>query len=125
MATIHVTAGSLRHAIRIEELVTEVDSSGEAVQDAVTGEVSRSWQSIASPWAAILPSSGREFIAAQATQSKVTGKMIIRYRDGVTAGMRVVHNTKIFNIEAILSDTDSGIEYLTLLTSVGVSDSGL
>ena len=122
--TTHVSAGTLRHKVYISALTDLLDSAGDVIQDQETGEVARAWVFIATPWAAILPLSGREFIAAKSTQSKVTGKMIIRFNASVNAGMRIEHNGKIYGIEAVLEDQDSGLEYITLLTSTGVSDTG-
>lgn len=114
-----LAAGKLRHYVTIQKLTT--------TQDPVTGNITESW---ADKWvnvpAAISPLSGREFIAAQSTQSEVTGRITIRWRDGLDASMRIVHTVKgtarIYNIEAILADADSGLEYLTLMVSSGVND---
>lgn len=104
--------GRLRHRIKITEL--------KRVQNETTLEISESWETYAEVWADIAPSSGREFIAAQAVASKVTGRMTIRYRDDITSEMRIVYRGKTYNIEAALPDMESGIEWLTLLVSEGV-----
>lgn len=44
------------------------------------------------------------FFASQQVQSEVTHKVTIRFRPGVTADMRVIHNGKVFNIVAPLPD---------------------
>lgn len=116
--------GKLRHKVRLEELQALTDTSGDVIQDPSTGEVSRAWVLVSEPWAAIEPMSGREFIAAAAVQSKVTTRITISYRPGLSAGMRVVHNGKIYNIEATLTDKDSGLEYISMPCSEGVSVSG-
>lgn len=64
--------------------------------------------------------SAREFLAAGAAQSEVTAKFIIRYRDDITAGMRVAMGSQLFNIEAALDPAGSRIE-LTLLCSTGLA----
>lgn len=115
-----LAAGLLRHRVVIEEYVPITDTSGEPIQDSQTGEITYVWSVFAEVWAAIEPISAREFIAAQAQQSKVTTRITIRHRPGVTAGMRVLHLGKIFNIEGVLTDKVSGLEYLTLPCSEGV-----
>lgn len=107
-------AGKLRHPITIQR--------PEYAQDPVTGEMTGSWVEVGRTWASIEPLSAREFIAAAATQSKVSARIVIRYRSGVDASMRVVHRDKIYNIEGVLADISSGLEYLTLPVSEGVSD---
>ncbi len=107
-------AGTLRHRIAIQR--------PEYAQDPVTGEMAPSWVEVAKVYASIEPLSAREFIAAAATQSKVTARIVIRYRLGVDSTMRVQHRDKIYNIEGVLADKDSGLEYLTLPCSEGVND---
>jgi SPP1 family predicted phage head-tail adaptor len=108
-----IASGSLRHRVRIEELISERDSEGVLQQ---------SWGLVSTVWASIEPLSAREFVASSATQSKVVARIVIRYRSGVKPTMRIAHRGKLYNIEGVLSDKVSGIEYLTLPVSEGVSD---
>lgn len=114
----------LRHRINIESYGYVVDSNGDVVQDSQTGETSKEWTTVDRVAAAVEPLSGKEFIAAQATQSKVSTRITIRYLAGVNAGMRAVEGDKIYNIEAVLPDKNSGIRHLTLLVSDGINDNG-
>lgn len=106
-------AGQLRHRVTLQSKVTTRDANGAPIV---------AWQDVATVWAMVLPASGREFVAAQAAQSEVTGKIVIRYRADVDATMRVVHDSKNFNIVAVLPDADSGREHLTLMVTEGVND---
>jgi len=121
-----LSAGRLRHRISLQQKTPLLDSNGDVDQDQDTGEVLYAWEEVAQLWAAIEPLSGREFIQSQATQSKVTGRIIIRNYPGINAGMRIfhAHDGLVFNIEAILKDKDSGLEYMTILTSEGVNPDG-
>ena len=38
--------------------------------------------------------------------------------------MRALHGVLVYNIHGVLWDKDSGLEYMTLPASMGVSDSG-
>lgn len=108
-------AGPLRHLVSFEELVVVEDSDGAQVEDwapAFDGPVS----------AEITALSGRELIAAQAIQSRVSGRMKVRYRPGFKASMRVKHRGVIYNIAAVIPDPNSGFEFVTLLTSTGVNE---
>ena len=106
-----LAAGMLRHRVRIEELISERDSEGVLQQ---------SWELVATVWASVEPLSAREFVASSATQSKVVARITIRYRSGVKPTMRIVHRGNLYNIEGVLSDKVSGIEYMTLPVSEGV-----
>ena len=108
-------AGKLRHRITFQAL-------GQT-QDPVTGEMVDGWSTV---WdkvpASVEPLSAREFIAAQATQSEITTRIVIRRRDGVLPTMRILHRGTVYNIEGILPDAVSGLKYLTIPCSGGVSD---
>ncbi len=105
-------AGSLRHRVTLQRLTITQDSS--------SGDTTESWTDVATVWAAIEPLSARDFIAAQAEQSKVTARIVIRARDDVTAAMRVKHGQTLYDIEGVLPDKDSGREYITLAVAQGV-----
>lgn len=107
-------AGRLRHRVTIQS-VTET-------RDTTTGAIATSWADVATVWAAVEPLSGREFLAAQANQAEVVARILIRYRDDVTAKMRVVAGSKVYNIRAVLPDKESGIDHLTLMVAEEVND---
>lgn len=108
-----LAAGRLRHRIVIQEPVIDQDSSG---------ELTTFWVDVAETWAAIEPLSVREFIAAQQMQSAVSARITIRYRDGLTPQMRILHRGRVYNPQGWLSDPESGLEYLTAPCSEGVND---
>lgn len=129
MATSPLYSGKLRHRVRIEQLVELRDTSGDVIQNPDTGEVTTEWQLVQTVWAAIEPLSAREFIQSATTQAQIVARITIRYRKGLDAAMRLVHQRpdepdKIYNIGGLLSDIDSGLEYLTIPCSAGVSDTG-
>ena len=108
----NIEAGRLRHRISIE---IPIDT-----QDPVTGEMTRGWATWKTVWAAIEPLSAREFIASQAVQSEVRGKIIIRRLEGLQPSARVNHNGTIYQIFGVIKDPDSGLEWMTLPVGEGV-----
>lgn len=112
-------AGKLRHRITIQERVQ--------IQDRDSGEMINGWQdwprSGAKHWASIEPLSARDFIAARTVQSQVTGRIVLRYREGLDPTMRILYRNKVYSIHGRLPDPNSGLEYLTLPVSEGVRDS--
>ena len=84
------------------------------------GDVTTGWQTIARPWAAIEPLSARDFIAAQAQQSEVRGRITIRRRENINASMRILHRGLAYQILGVLNDPESGLEYQTLPVAEGV-----
>lgn len=109
-----IEAGKLRHRVVIQKQIE--------VQDLDNGALNVTWQDIATVWSSIEPLSANEFIAAMAEASKVTTRITIRYRKDITAKMRLYHAAKeqYYNIEGVLADKDSGLEYITLPCSEGV-----
>jgi SPP1 family predicted phage head-tail adaptor len=108
-------AGKLRHRVDIEQQTY--------TQNSQTGEMTLTWTTFAqSIPASIEPLSAREFIQAAAVQSDVTTRIVIRYRTGVTAAMRIKHGATLYNIRGVLPDKVTGREYITLPCSEGVSD---
>lgn len=106
----------LRHRVKIEKPVE--------VQDENTGAITTTWEFVSNVWASIEPLSVREMIAADVEKSKVSGRIVIRYRDDIDYTCRIVHAYKdiIYNIVGILPDKESGLEYLTLMVSNGLRE---
>lgn len=107
-----LAAGDLRHLVQIQK--------PQSYQDQSTGEPRTRWKMVVQVYAQIVPASAREFIAANATQSEVNGRIVIRARSDVDATMRVVHKGKAYQILGVLADPVSGMEYQTLPVSAGV-----
>ena len=75
------------------------------------------WTDVATVWSDIRMKSGLESIKAGASVSVVQASIRVRYRAGITAGMRVVHNLQAYNIVAVLPDV-GGREYVDLVCEV-------
>jgi SPP1 family predicted phage head-tail adaptor len=103
-----MAAGQLREKITLESLA--------AGQDA-TGASSGAWTAFATNMSAsIRDLGGREYLAAQGVQNPVETEILIRYRPGVTAAMRVIHGSETYNIHAAL-DRDGRRTWLWLMCS--------
>ncbi len=109
----NVASGTLRHRVLIQRQVTTKDEDG--VQ-------TTTWVEVAMVWASVEPLSAREFIQSGQTQSAVTARVTMRYRDGLLPSMRLIHRGEIFNIAGLLPDKTSGLEYITIPVSAGVND---
>lgn len=107
-----LASGKLRHRVQLQ--------SRAFIQDEVTGETTTAWNTEASVWAAIEPLSVREFIQSGSEQSKVSARIVIRARTDINASWRILHGSIVYNVEGVLADKDSGLEYLTLAVSRGV-----
>lgn len=70
------------------------------------GQLTNAWTDVFTVWGSVADLSGREFLAAQAQQSEVTTRIIIRKRAGITADMHAACNGTVYNI--ISSPIDDG-----------------
>lgn len=118
-------AGKLRHRVRFERQVAEVDSDGDTVQKP-DGTLILEWQLVTERWAAVEPISAREFIQSATTQALVVARVTIRATPLVDYTMigptcRMVWRGDNYQIEGVLPDKDSGLEYFTLPVSRGVN----
>ena len=121
-----LAAGELRHRVRIERYAEVPDSNGDPLRGD-QGEFIRAWQEVATVWAAIQPLSAREFVQSAAMQSQIVGRIVIRQRSGLDAAMRLVHLVNgvpaaYYDPAGFLADKESGLEYLTIPVTAGVSD---
>ena len=87
-------AGRLDTRITIQRKTGGTDAWGSPLPEA--------WADYASLWANIRFLSGTESIKAGADTSIVKASIRIRWRQDITAGMRVLHGAQTFDIEAVL-----------------------
>ncbi len=104
-------AGSLNRRITIQKLGQMHDEWGSPIPGA------ENWVEVAKPWASIKNLSGLGVIKADAQVSVVKTSIRIRYRTDITAGMRVLHGTTVYDIKAVLPD-DAGREHVDLVCEV-------
>lgn len=87
-------AGQLDTPITIQKRTGGTDAWGAPLPEA--------WEDYATVWANVRHLSGTESIKAGADVSVVQASIRIRWRQDITAGMRVVHGAQTFDIEAVL-----------------------
>ncbi len=85
----------LREQVQLQQRATGEDTLGQSV-----GE----WATVATVWASVRHTSGLEAIRAGAPVSTVRASVRIRWREGVTAAMRLRVAGQAFDIKAVLPD---------------------
>lgn len=98
-------SGRLRHRVTIQQPVVAVNGYGERIT---------TWSTVATVWAAVEPLRGREFFDAEQTQAEVSHRVVMRYRSGMVATMRLLHLTRVLHIQAII-DVDERHRELQLM----------
>ena len=94
--------GKMRYRITIQEPGINQDDYGNII--------------VATVWADIVPVSGREYFGANQQNSETQYKIYIRYLDGITQKMRILHNNVEYQILAVLADKRAG--YTTIMCKV-------
>ena len=111
-------AGNLNRRITIQQKVSGVDSWGQPVDD---------WKDLAKVWAWFKAPTGRgtlsaEFQAESGEVSRAQYSIRIRYREDVTAKMRVVDTQgRIYDIRQVIPDV-AGREYVDLVVGTGANN---
>lgn len=108
-------AGDYNKRAKISELVT-----GSPARDEL-GTPNTSWEEVTTVWCAIEPLSGRELFAQQQIQSEISVRIRIRYRDGISSGMKAEYNNKVYMIKNIIDIKEKHRE-LHLMCTEGVID---
>lgn len=86
-------SGELRYRVTLQSHSQTQDS---------TGEILRTWVDVAPVWASIRFVSGISAIKADMDVSTVKASIRIRYRTGISAGMRVLHGGDVYEVQAVM-----------------------
>ena len=101
-----IDAGALRRRITIQKKSLKTDDYG----DKTEGD----WGDVCSVWACIDAIGAREFWEAQAAHGELTHRVTIRYREGITADMRILYGERKFDLVAPPVDQEERHRYLIL-----------
>ena len=98
-------AGKLRQHVVLQQPVAGSNAIGEIVD---------TWADVATVWAAIEPATGSWYYAGQQAESKVDGRVRIRYRSDVLPTWRIKYGDRYLSIVSILNPQERNKE-LTLM----------
>jgi SPP1 family predicted phage head-tail adaptor len=101
-------AGRLNRRCTLQAPGTTTDEIGQPIPG---------WTDVATVWGDVRMKSGLEAIKAGASVSVVQASIRIRYRAGITAGMRVLADSVAYNITAVQPDV-GGREFVDLVAEV-------
>lgn len=91
-------ASRLRHRITLQQPDLNAGAGG---------QYSVEWQDVATVWAEVTPLESRALTAETVLDAQLTARVsheiILRYREGVTADMRVAMDGRHFNIRSVVN----------------------
>lgn len=82
-------AEGLNRRVTIQQQSSTQDASGQVVD---------SWSDVDEVWTTKAHAASREFFAAQKVNAEITDLFTIRYRSGVTTKMRLLYDSKYYDI---------------------------
>ena len=89
-----VISGKLRHRVTIQEPTTV---------DGTSGGNYETWSNVATVWAQVTPSSGREFWEIRKSNSEIDGEVRMRYRGNINPTMRLLFKNRPLEIQYIIN----------------------
>ena len=90
----------LRHRLALEEPQLAPDAGGGAAIN---------WVKVADLWGSIEPLSGHESFIEHQTETVLTHKIIIRFRQGVLPEMRLVQGSRVFEIISVINEKERDV----------------
>ncbi|MCH8155445.1 MAG: phage head closure protein [Proteobacteria bacterium] len=114
MAGHGVKLGALRHRLVIQAERSTGDGGGgqsDPWADPVT---------VATVWGKVEPLTGAERLRAMQIEDRLSHRIVIRHRPGITPAMRVRFGSRVFNIRAAIDREERG-RFLELLCEEGVA----
>lgn len=112
-----IRAGQLTRRITLQQQSQSLDSYGQQIT---------TWTDVATVWASIEPSVGRELMAAQAVSLEQPTTITLRWQPlfgnpEAVAAMRAVYNGRLFNLHSVENEAERNT-LLTLVASEGLND---
>lgn len=89
-----VISGKLRHRVTIQQPTTVDGSAGGSYE---------TWSNVATVWAQVTPSSGREFWEIRKSNSEIDGEVRMRYRGNINPTMRLLFKNRPLEIQHIIN----------------------
>lgn len=103
-------AGSLRHRITIE--------APEVIDGPYREEIWKVYRENVAAKVTFL--SAKELVASGAELSEVKARIQVRYDKNINAKMRIKFRDDLYEIEGVMPDNESGLQWLTLVVSKGL-----
>lgn len=107
-----IDPASLNRRLLFQSLPTVPDSSGDAG--------ATNWVDGVTVWGSVKPVSAGEVRAGLAAQHEISHRIVIRYRTGITSGMRAKLGTRVFDLTGV-RDIEDRAEYLEITALEGKS----
>ena len=100
-------SGRLRHLMWLKEPTHTSDGMGANTT---------TWGTVEVFWGSVEPLRGREWIASGLENSEVSGKIVRRYKSGITPDMIVAFGSRTFQIVSVINVDERNIEQQLMVT---------
>ncbi len=82
------------------------------------GEVTTTWQLMATVWAGITPLVGAELYRLKSVDAKISVKVRIRYIAGISTKMRLLYGSRVLNILSIVNIREKDKEIVLMCEEI-------
>ncbi|MFQ5774190.1 MAG: phage head closure protein [Kiloniellaceae bacterium] len=107
--------GRLRHRLTIQAENPAADAGGGQGADPWADPIT-----VATVWGRVEPLTGGERLRAMQVQDRLSHRITIRHRPGITPRMRIVFGARVFNVRAVINPEERD-RVLELLCEEGVA----
>lgn len=97
-------AGRIRHKVTFQRATVTQNTLGEPV---------RTWSTLATVWASLEPTGGKEKYAAMQVQGEVISLIICRYQSALSdlaINDRITHGSKVYDIKSVINVDERNIQ---------------
>ena len=105
-----INPASLKRRLLFQSLPAVPDASGDAG--------ATNWVDGVTIWGSVMPVSAGEIRAGLSAQHEISHRIIIRYRTGITSGMRAKLGTRVFDLTGV-RDIEDRQEFLEITALEG------
>ena len=98
-------AGRIRHKVTVQRATDTANSMGEPI---------RSWATLATTWAGVEPTRGKEMYAAMQVQGEVVVRFILRYQSALSdlaINDRIMRGSTIYDIKSAVNIDERNIQF--------------
>jgi SPP1 family predicted phage head-tail adaptor len=111
------TTSDLRHRVTLQ--AHPVNGDGTPQRDSF-GQPLLTWNTIATAWAKVEPTSGSETVEGEAVMAQTSYIVTVRYRPGITPKMRLVYAGKPLEIQSVI-DVEERHFWLEMVCTAGMT----
>lgn len=103
---VRLKLGELRHLVEIQKAIDKKTGG--------SGQRLPTYEHFDTRWARVAPLTGRDLLEAKQINPTLSHEVEMHYADDIDETMRIVHNGRALNIEAVMNPEERNVKLLLL-----------